>query len=290
MMAHFMYLIAVLGAGSAFMLAISLVPRQSQLSVRLAELEGRSAQSIEKAAHPIINRMLTDERRSHLRRRLSQAGWYAMTPSNLVLRVVGGALLGASGGMAIVTVLQRSGLIYFALVGVIAAFGAYLPISIMNRAIDARKRAIQRALPDLLDMLASTVQAGLALNAALVYAADATMGPLGEELKAALAEIQVGRGRAEALTAMARRVQQHDLSTTVRAMVQAERLGANLAQVLAELADDTRLRRMVRAEEIAMQLPVKMTLPMAVFMLPALFVMIFGPVVANYMAQGGGKP
>ena len=163
--------------------------------------------------------------------------------------------------------------------------GAQFPRSQLKAAIGKRKTAIVRALPDLLDMLATTVSAGLAFNAALGYAQEVATGPLGEELKAVLSEVRLGRSRAEALKAMANRVKQEQLSTTITAIIQAERLGSNLAQVLEELSEETRNRRMMRAEELANLMPTKMVIPMALFMLPALFIMIFGGVAAQYLAS-----
>ena len=111
------------------------------------------------------------------------------------------------------------------------------------------------------------------------------MGALGEEVRAALSEMRLGRSRADALRSMAARVRVEQLTTTVTAVVQAERLGSSLANVLEELASEVRNRRSQRAEEIANMMPTKMVLPMALFMLPALFVMIFGGVVAEYMSK-----
>jgi tight adherence protein C len=141
-------------------------------------------------------------------------------------------------------------------------------------------------MPDWLDTVSSTVEAGTALNAALAMSLDAIHGPLADELREVLADVRIGRSRADALTAMAQRVRQVDLSSTVTAMVQTERLGGNIGHVLDELAAEARHRRLSRAEELAAQLPVKMVIPMALFMLPALMVMIFGPVVADLMAKG----
>jgi tight adherence protein C len=171
------------------------------------------------------------------------------------------------------------------LIALLTFGGAQFPRSQLKMAIKARKVAIVRALPDLLDMLATTVSAGLAFNAALGYAQDVATGPLGEELKAVLSEVRLGRSRADALKAMANRVKQEQLSTTVTAIIQAERLGSNLAMVLEELSEETRNRRMMRAEELANLMPTKMVIPMALFMLPALFVMIFGGVAAQYLAS-----
>ena len=84
---------------------------------------------------------------------------------------------------------------------------------------------------------------------------------------------------------MAERVKLTDLSTSVTAIVQAERLGSNLANVLAELSEEARSKRMTRAEEIAAMMPIKMVIPMALFMLPALFAMIFGAVAAQFYSR-----
>jgi tight adherence protein C len=164
-------------------------------------------------------------------------------------------------------------------------FAFHMPYSQLGGAVKRRKREISRALPDLLDSLSSTVRAGLALNAALTNAANAVTGPLAEELHATLGEIRLGRSRSESLRALATRVKNDEVTQVVRAMIQAERLGANLSSVLMSLSDESRERRVLKAEEVASALPVKMVLPMALFMLPALFVMIFGAVAADYYTK-----
>ena len=158
------------------------------------------------------------------------------------------------------------------------------PFMVLNRAIEARKDAIQKTLPEFLDMVASTVQAGLALNSALAYAVEASPGPLGEEIREALAEIRLGRSRAEALKAAGERTNQPDLRNALRVMTQAERLGANIAKLLIELAEDARHQRLMLVEEMAAKLPVKMVFPMVFFMIPSIFTIIFGTVAANYFA------
>jgi tight adherence protein C len=110
-------------------------------------------------------------------------------------------------------------------------------------------------------------------------------GPLADEFRMALSDVRVGMSRADALTAMGQRVQQIDLSSVVTALVQTEKLGGNLARVLDELAEEARSRRLARAEETAAKIPVKMVIPMAFFMLPALLVMIFGPVAAELFGK-----
>jgi tight adherence protein C len=198
-----------------------------------------------------------------------------------------------AGGIAgIVLVLLLSRFIHFHIAPVLmlvldmAVFIAacYAPLSMLQRAIEARKQQVQRALPDFLDMVASTVTAGLSVNAALGYAIDAAPGALGDELKEALSEVRLGRARADALKAAAKRLNQPEFTTTISAITQAERLGANVSKVLGELSDDVRNHRIMIVEEHAAKLPVMMVFPMAFFFLPSLFVMIFGTLVANYFA------
>jgi tight adherence protein C len=117
----------------------------------------------------------------------------------------------------------------------------------------------------------------------MIQSADATSGPLRSELMSTLSEIRLGRSREEALNAMADRANENSLTMTVSAIVQAEKLGTDLTLVLSELAKESRDRRWMRAEEKAAQLPIKMIIPMALFMIPSLYLMIFGPVIAEFV-------
>jgi tight adherence protein C len=283
-------LIALLGAASAFLFAISLIPSKNTLTQRLEELERRrqaASDGSQGTLERIINEVFSAEKTGELQKKLIEAGWYTVTPRQIILRMIAGGFAG------IVLVLLLSRLIHvhisplLMLVLDLAVFVAacYAPMSMLQRAIDARKQQVQKALPDFLDMVASTVTAGLAVNAALGYAIDAAPGALGEELKEALSEVRLGRARADALKAAAKRLNQPEFTTTISAITQAERLGANVSKVLGELADDVRNHRVMMVEEHAAKLPVMMVFPMAFFFLPSLFVMIFGTLVANYFAQ-----
>jgi tight adherence protein C len=170
------------------------------------------------------------------------------------------------------------------IIGVLVALvGWRVPSIMLSQAIKARKESIGRDLPEFLDLLSTTVQAGLSLNAAMIQSADATTGPLHSELTSTLSEIRLGRSREEALNAMADRANENSLTMTVSAIVQAEKLGTDLTDVLHELAKESRDRRWMRAEEKAAQLPIKMIIPMALFMIPSLYLMIFGPVIAEFV-------
>jgi tight adherence protein C len=274
-----MVLIAVAGMCAVFALIAALLPKGNPVRSRIRDLSGEW--DID-AGHKAVEKFVTFEQRGKLQHKLARAGWYTVTPTQLVMRCVYFGAAALTAGVALYFFLQLDGLIYIGLIALITVGAAQLPLSSLNGALKKRQKAVARALPDLLDMLASTVQAGLAFNAALAYAAPGITGPLGDELRAVLSEIRVGRSRADSLRAMADRVDQDDLKTTVRAIVQSERLGSSLSKVLEDLATESRQHRLLRGEEIAAQLPVLMVIPMALFMLPALFTMIFGAVLADY--------
>ena len=279
------FAIAVMLATSAFLFASSLIPAKNVLKARLEELEGSRWSTDPTSRAELFARIFNDGQRSKLQRLLMEAGLYTDTPAKIGLRTVAGAVAGCTAGVAFAAYSASWNFVHLIPLILFTSMGAYLPVSKLKGAVKKRKSELQRALPDLLDMLSATVQAGLAFNAALGYALDAASGALGDELRAVLSEIRLGRTRADALKSMAARVCVPDISTAVTAIVQAEKLGANLAKVLEELSEDVRNKRMMRGEEIAATMPTKMVIPMALFMLPALFVMIFGGIVAEYLTK-----
>jgi tight adherence protein C len=272
------YAVAGCGAFSAFLIAVSAFPAKSPMAARLKKIEKISEKSVAQRL-TIIDQIVSKERHSRLQQRLIEAGWYGVTPVAMTMRGIGALGIGAVA--CILSMLAFDGNAIGVLIGAFAGLVAWrVPNIMLARAVKARKESIQRELPDFLDLLGSTVQAGLALNAALVQAVDATHGALHAELTSMLAEIRLGRPRADAFNALADRVNEESTTTMVTAIVQAERLGSNLSNVLDELAKEIRDRRWSRAEERAAHLPVKMILPMALFMIPSLYLMIFGPVIA----------
>jgi tight adherence protein C len=274
------YAIALCGAASIFLIVLSTFPADSPMSARLKKMERVTERSVLGRA-AIIQQIVSKERQSLLQTRLIEAGWYRVTPLAIILRSLGALGLGAAGGLAMMLLLFKNDMLGIATALFAALVAWRIPYIVLDRAIKARKEDVQRELPNFLDLLAATVQAGLALNAALIQAVDATRGALKEELQSMLAEVRLGRPRIDAFNAMAERMNEDSTTVMVTAIVQSERLGSNLSQVLQELAKETRDRRWVRAEERASQLPVKMILPMALFMIPSLYLMIFGPVVAR---------
>jgi len=274
-------IIALLFAGALFAVGFAVVDRGDDMSRRLAELDPFPAENARN--DKIVESLVDAKQQVVLSGRLAEAGWYKTTVISFTLTRLGAAVALAAAGALIAALLHASLFIMAAAALVAAIVGFIAPSFVLDSAVKKRKTQIARRIPDLLDMVSTTVEAGTALNGALAVAVTRMQGPLSEEFRMTLSDIRIGMPRADALTALARRVQQVDLTSVVTALVQTERLGGNVAHVLDELAEEARHRRMSRAEEAAAKLPVKMVIPMALFMLPALFVMIFGPVAAEML-------
>jgi tight adherence protein C len=264
-------------------IAYSSIPVKSAIAVRLKRAEAISWETSARRSDAFA-KIFNDSQRGSLEKKLQEAGMYTVSPSQMGVRLVAFGALGLMAGLAFCVLMGSWSTLYLLNIAFLAGAGAYLPFSRLNAAIKKRKTDIQKALPDFLDMLASTVSAGLGFNAALATAVDVAEGPLGDEIKAALSEVRMGRSKADALRSMADRVKQEQISSFVTSVIQADALGSNMSSVLDELAEEVRNRRMMRAEELANLMPTKMVIPMALFMLPALFVMIFGGIVAQYFA------
>jgi tight adherence protein C len=157
------------------------------------------------------------------------------------------------------------------------AAGGFLPdLLLYNQAIKRRAK-IELSLPDTLDQITISVEAGLGLEAAMARAGRSGGGPLAEELVRALQDMQAGRSRAEALRALSDRTQVPDLNRVVLAMVQAESYGVPISRVLHVQAAELRVKRRQRAEEKAMKLPVKVLFPTVFCIFPTLFIVLLGP-------------
>jgi tight adherence protein C len=160
---------------------------------------------------------------------------------------------------------------------VFAVAGFFLPDLLLINAAQHRADAIRKALPNSIDLLTVSVESGLAFDAALANVARNTEGPLAEEFRRVLREIQIGSSRADAMRALAERTTVDDLRIFLNAMVQADKLGIPIADVLRVQAAEMRLKKSQRTEEQAMKLPVKLVFPLVLGILPALFIVILGP-------------
>lgn len=159
----------------------------------------------------------------------------------------------------------------------VGALAFFVPDLLLANKASERKKAIQHALPDTLDQITISVEAGLGFEAAMARAARTGEGPLNEELSRALSEIQLGSARHEALRGLVDRTHVPELRHFVLAILQAESYGLPVANVLRIQAKELRVKRRQRAEERALKIPVKIVFPLAVCILPTLFIVILGP-------------
>ena len=169
------------------------------------------------------------------------------------------------------------------IVGILLSF---YPSVWINTVIKKRHTSIMRALPNVLDLLTLSVESGRDLVTSLRdIISRRPMDDLGEELLFTFQEIQLGRKRSDALRGMAKRVRQVDLTATLNSIVQAEELGVSIAQLLRIQGDTQRAKRFAMAEKQANEAPVKIIIPVVLFILPAVFIILMGPLIKMTLDQ-----
>jgi tight adherence protein C len=165
----------------------------------------------------------------------------------------------------------------------LALLGYLLPVYWLRRRVRQRQHDIVRALPDALDMMTIGVEAGLAFESAMLRVGDRWDNALTREFRRAVAEMRMGTPRNEALQRMVERTGVLDLSTFVAVLIQSSQLGVSVAEVLHAQADQMRVKRRQRAEELGRQAGIKMILPLALFILPATMIVILGPTIPIFI-------
>jgi tight adherence protein C len=208
-----------------------------------------------------------------LTQRVTVTGFLTIKGGATVAGCVLGVLVAVVGSIA-------SALLFVPIFGAVAFVA---PDLFLNMKIRSRRETIRSELPDALDLLAVSVEAGLGFDGAVTKLAEHMEGPLVDEFALMLSEIRVGETRTVALRKMAERVDAPELSNFVRAVVQAEQLGISLGRILRVQANDTRMRRQAAAEEKAMKAPIKMLFPTVFFIFPAMFIIILGPAMLHLM-------
>ena len=165
---------------------------------------------------------------------------------------------------------------------IVAMLFAFFPTLWLRGTIKKRHTAIMKALPNVLDLLTLSVESGRDLLSALKEILERRkLDPLGEELLRTFQEIQLGRKRTEALRALSKRVKQVDLTATINAMIQAEEYGVSIGQLLRIQGDMQRGKRFAMAEKLANESSVKIIIPVVICVLPAVFLILMGPLVMN---------
>ncbi|MFC7481389.1 type II secretion system F family protein [Luedemannella flava] len=218
---------------------------------------------------------------NRLRRWLNYAGNPPFWTVDRIFSLKGLSLL----GLGVIGAL--AGLVLNGLVGAIlgglagSVVGYYVPDLIIYQMGYNRQEMIRQSMPDVLDILTVSVEAGLGFDAALAQVARYGRGPLVGEFARSLQEMQIGLSRVEAMRALAPRTRVTELRTFCSVVVQASELGVPIATVLREQAKEMRVRRRQRAEEIAQKIPVKILFPLIFCLFPSLFIVVIGPGVIN---------
>jgi tight adherence protein C len=163
--------------------------------------------------------------------------------------------------------------------GAVAILGFYLPLLWLSYRMNQRKAAILRALPDGLDMLNVCVGAGLGFDAALSRVGELWQTPLADEFNRVVAETRLGKSRRAALLGLAERTEVPEVANFVATIVQADQLGVSIAKVLRTQAEQMRIIRRQRAEELARQATIKLLFPLVFLVFPAMLAVLLGPAI-----------
>lgn len=255
---------------------------QRRPSIREKEL---SEPMIKRVFRPLLNnvmrlasRMLPSEKEASLSRKITAAGKPAgMGPREfmavkLILAIFGPAFIFLADPL-----LRWQTGDWLAAVAAAAAGGWILPDIYLRKRIAERKNEVEKAMPDVLDLITVSMEAGMGFDGAIMKVAEKCKGPLASEFLIVLQECKMGKSRKDALRDMADRVDVDDLSTFIGSVIMAEQLGIGLGNVLRLQSDQMRRKRRQRAEEQAMKAPVKMLIPMVTCIFPTIFVILLGP-------------
>jgi tight adherence protein C len=223
----------------------------------------------------LVVRRLGRVSESDLRAELMAAGMYGVSPRTLLgYRVLAAIvfpalilLLGSASGLAVVLALAMIGL------------GWMLPLTIVRRRARRRIDQIDRALPDLVDLLVVTVEAGLGFSGSLRVATDQFAGPLSDELRLTLQEQAMGLSMSDALVHLLRRADTPSMRSFVRSVIQGESLGVSTGTIMRNISVEMRKRRRKAAEERAQKAPIKLLFPLVFLIFPTMFIVLLLPAV-----------
>lgn len=304
-----MLVIAILSAAATFgclmmLLYYSLTSVETKLAGRESlraiesytwkkeEVVAQEAPFMDRVLVPVFNRMIA------LGRRFTPVGYV----DSCKLKLIHAGLRGPDAvdrflGVRVITVflvpIWGLAMVLFPVSGgrafLLFALGAFVliagPDAWLNQKVGVRRKKIRRTLPDFLDLLTISVEAGLGFEQAIDRITDSMPGPLTDEFNRMIGEMRAGSARAEALQALDARTGVDEVKSFVLSMVQADTFGVSIGRVLRAQADEMRIKRRQLAQEAAQKAPVKMLLPMTFLIFPALFVVILGPAALQIMDQ-----
>ena len=216
-----------------------------------------------------------------IREKLVAAGMYGTTPRKVLgyqaLSMIAFTLLTlwvvpAMGGSLPLTII---------LAVAAAAAGWYAPVYYVELKRRNRMELIDRQMPDMIDLLVVTIEAGLGILASMRVASESMSDPLGQELRLTLQEQRMGLSVSQAIESLGRRVDAPNMQIFVRSLIQGEKLGVSIGTTMRNLSVEMRKRRRAKAEERAQKMPIKMLFPLIFFIFPALFIVILTPMIIS---------
>ena len=294
-------LFAVIGIGAAIGLIIFAVGTQAEersvVRSSLRQLEGYEVENVrdQELLNPLKDRALLPALQSltDLGRRFTPVGYvdkvrmkfvYAGEPSaDAVDRYLATQVLGMAVALvvSIFAIFKLTGMFRLSVIGFALLLGILGPSATLNRRVADRQHQLRIKLPDILDLLTISVEAGLGFEQALDRTVAAVPGPLSEEFGRMLGEVRAGSSRADAMRALEVRCHVPEVRSFVLAILQADTFGVSIGRVLRAQADEMRVKRRQMAQERAQKAPVKMLIPMVFCIFPALFIIVLGPALIN---------
>ena len=294
-------LLLAVGIGLAIWVVASSAEEKSTVRASLRQLEGYEVENVrdqellkpvrQRTVAPLADTLTSIGRRftpdgysERVGEKFTAAGYRTtdVVDRFIALRVVLIALIPGAWYLTY-GVLKMEGMTALA-VAVLLSVALFLgPDSVLDRRVGERRDAIRKALPDVLDLLVISVEAGLGFEQALDRTVAAVPGPLTDEFARMLGEVRAGSSRANAMRAMEKRADVPELRSFVLAILQADTFGVSIGRVLRAQADEMRIKRRQLAQERAQKAPVKMLIPMVFCVFPALFVVVIGPAIISIM-------
>jgi tight adherence protein C len=296
-----LFLAVLMLAGAVFLVSevVTLPARERHQAVRRAATYGRSRIAVaglerlrfrERVLLPATGSLARLTLKLHPRgtleaasARLLAAGMSRkITPTAFLAMKAAGALVGGFFGFAVgIAVIGSVAALPLAIgLGLIGFIAPGFLVSMRGR---KRREEIRSQLPDALDLLAVSVEAGLGFDGAVAKLTEHMEGALAEEFSLTLGEMRIGESRHDALKKLAERAAAPEVASFCRAIIQADQLGISLGRLLRVQAAESRLKRQAAAEEKAMKSPIKMLFPTVIFIFPAMFIVILGPAMLNLM-------
>jgi Flp pilus assembly protein TadB len=294
-----------LGAAVALLLRAVALPRTAA-AARLGQIEaygfgavavdgdgtGRGLgtnldETADRIGHWAAKHLIGSFREEQVRAQLTMAGLYNLSPFVFLGYRVIATIFCPALFLWFSTVSAVNPLLGFAGTAGAAAAGWVLPMATLRHKVDKRFDLVERDLPELIDLLVLTVEAGLGFNGALQLAAGRLSGPLGDELRLTLQEQRMGLSTNAALSNMMMRADTPSMRSFVRSVVQGETLGVSIGTILRNLAKEMRTRRRQRAEEKAQKAPIKILFPLVFLIFPPMFAVLLYPAVSEFSRTFG---